>query len=158
MKVRNDNIMHRVWRGKAGFSNAVTSQSDIERVCEPVYEKFGAEGEGGYNACYSATNLCVGSPTLCSESQIWEKYSQALSEGYTADFQSFKRRSQISGYLTAAGQILQGIFGNQQQAPTSNPNSGGVVPMKKDNTMAYVIGGIAVVGLGIGIYFLTRKK
>tara|TARA_B100000963_G_scaffold8974_2_gene7071 strand:- start:6385 stop:6855 length:471 start_codon:yes stop_codon:yes gene_type:complete len=156
MKVRNDNIMHAVWRGKAGFSNAVTSQSDIERICEPVYEKFGAEGEGGYNACYSATNLCVGSPTLCSEAQIWEKYSQALSEGYSADFQSFKRRSQLAGYLTAAGQILQGLFTNKEQAPP--PGTGSVQPMKSDNTMIWVIGGVAVLGLGVGIYFLTRNK
>ena len=148
--------MHAVWKSKSKFSNAITQPLDIERVCDPIYDKFGTTGEGGYYACQSALQLCIDSPTQCNEANLWETYSQALTQGYSADFQTFKRRSSLAGYLTAAGQIIQGFFHNKEQAPA--PGSTLPEPMKKDNTLAFVIGGVALVGLGVGIYFLTRKK
>ena len=153
----NDVIMQSVWKDK-GFSNAVTSQSDIERICEPVYEKFGAMGEGGYNACQSATSLCMNSPTQCNEAIIWEKYSEALAQNYTADFQAFKQRSKTAGFLSDLLQIGQSLFGKPQQSPSTNPTGGSVEPMKKSNTALLIGGGILVVGVGVGIYFLTKGK
>lgn len=154
---KNDAIMRKVWENK-GFSNAVTSQSDIDRICEPVYEKFGAMGEGGYNACQSATYLCMNSPTQCNEAIIWENYSQALADGYSADYQTFKKRSKTAGFLSGLLQIGQGLFGNQQQ-PATQPTGGSVQPMRSgNNTALWIGGGLLVVGLGVGIYFLTRKK
>lgn len=152
MNNNNDMIMHKVW--KNSFSNAVTGRPDIERICEPVYEKFGAEGEGGYNACYTAVELCVNNPAQCDEALTWEKYSQALVGGYSADFQTFKKRSRIAGYLTNVGQIVQGFFQNQSQAPTQSTQP---QPTRSMNTPLIIGGVVLLVGVGVGIYFLTKK-
>jgi hypothetical protein len=40
MNNNNQQILHSVW--KSSYSNAVTGRPDIERICEPVYEKFGS--------------------------------------------------------------------------------------------------------------------
>jgi hypothetical protein len=153
MNNNNQQILHSVW--KSGYSNAVTGRPDIERICEPVYEKFGAEGDGGYNACYSATELCVNNPAQCNEALTWEKYSQALNSGYSADFQTFKKRSVAAGYITSIGQVIQGFFQNQSQAPSQPTN---VTPTKSSPNTALIVGGVVLlVGLGAGIYFLTKK-
>jgi len=153
MKNSNLSIMHKVWQ--SSYSNAVTGRPDIERICEPVYERFGAEGDGGYNSCYSAVELCVNSPSQCNEALVWEKYSEAISQGYTADFQSFKKRSQIAGYITNLGQLIQGFVQNKNQAPTQSTN---VMPEQKSISTPLIIGGVVLlVGLGAGIYFLTKK-
>ena len=153
MKNSNLSIMHKVWQ--SSYSNAVTGRPDIERICEPVYEKFGAVGDGGYNACYSAVELCVNNPAQCNEALVWEKYSEAINQGYTADYQTFKKRSQIAGYITNVGQLIQGFFQNQNQAPTQETN---VVPESKSNNTPLIIGGVVLlIGLGAGIYFLTKK-
>ena len=153
MMNKNTSIMHKVWNNS--YSNAITQPLDIERVCDIVYDSFGTQGDGGYYACQSALQLCIDSPSQCSEALIWEKYSEALKQGYTSDYQTFKRRSQVAGYITNVGQLLQGFFQNQNQAPTQQTN---VMPEQKSNTTPLIIGGvILLIGLGAGIYFLTKK-
>lgn len=44
---------------------------------------------------------------------------------------------------------------NQSQDTTFYPPP---PPPKKNNTALYAVGGLAVVGIGIGIYFAVRKK
>ncbi len=153
MNNNNQQILHSVW--KSSYSNAVTGRPDIERICEPVYEKFGAVGDGGYNACYTATELCVNNPAQCNEALNWEKYSQALNSGYTSDFQTFKKRSITAGYITSLGQLLQGVFQNKGQEQIQ-PST--ITPTKSSPNTALIVGGVVLlVGLGAGIYFLTKK-
>ena len=108
MKNRNDRIVENVWN--ATYLKAVTSQADIDRICESTYEAWGTDGPDGYNACQSATSSCMTDPSQCNDSQIWEKYSQALATGYSDTFSKFKKRSSIAGFLTSFGQIAQGFF------------------------------------------------
>jgi len=150
---RNDMILRKAWM--SSFSNAVTSQDDIDRICEPIYETFGTDGDGGFNACQSATYTCMTSPSQCNEAMIWEAYSKALADGYSADFQTFKRRSKAAGFLTALGQIAQGLFGNQNQAPVDNTP---VTPMRTNNTPLIIGGVLLVLSVGVGVYFLTKKN
>lgn len=154
MKNSNIAIMHKVWQ--SSYSNAVTGRPDIERICEPVYEKFGSFQSGAdmYNICYASVEKCVNNPAECNEALVWEKYSEAITKGYTADFETFKKRSQLAGYITNVGQLIQGFFQNQNQAPTQ-PTT--VTPEKSNNTPLIIGGVVLLVGLGTGIYFLTKK-
>jgi hypothetical protein len=71
------------------------------------------------------------------------------------------KKSQKTGVVTSVLDTVNNVFdffkdrrGNSTQpyTPTYLP------PAKKSNTIWWVVGGLAVVGIGVGIYFMTKKK
>ena len=164
-RIKNDEaIMHNVFRKptlqKAAKSNFVTSYDQITNdtntgICDIVDEKFGTVGVGGYNACYTALEDCKINPSACSEALVWQKYSEALNQGYSADFSTFKRQSSIAGYLTNIGAIIQGFFRNRNQQPTTD------LPETQPKSNKGLLIGLGVAGVlvvGALVYFIVKPQ
>lgn len=122
-------LMYATYPMRPEYSNA---SADIEQAasdaCESVYDK---EGATAFNKCR---------------------------ENFIANASKSKSSSVITSVLdfgTNVVDFLKGRSGNTTQpyAPTYLPTND-----KKDNTIWWVVGGLAVVGIGVGIYFATKNK
>lgn len=146
-------IVKSVW-SKNSMSNFTASDFQKENnICEKVYEAQGAEA---YNRCY---NAAVSSNTP-SHNALVTKYAEALSKGYSKDFESFKRKTNT---LSAVGDIAKGLIGNflNKFGSENTSDSEGAYNYEqepKNNTGLYVgIGLLTVIGIGTAIYFARRK-
>ena len=67
-----------------------------------------------------------------------------------------------SDKAVGTGMALLGIFSAWNQNRKNKKNQGAYTedtqPPPPNNTALYVLGGLAVVGIGVSIYFITRKK
>jgi hypothetical protein len=116
--------------GKQEYSN-MTQQQAQDR-CEDVYESDGAE----------AFNTCV-------ENKMSKK-----------GFGDWMQAAQEAGWIDK-GLGLLGGFLNKDKTNTGGYVGGGYVPQPpppKSKAPLFIIGGIAVIGIGIAIYFAVKKK
>ena len=67
-------------------------------------------------------------------------------------------KKQITDPQTIKDVFNKYVAGGEIVRPANAPTSGTPPNVKKSNTMLYVIIGVVVVGLGIGIYMATKKK
>jgi hypothetical protein len=148
-------IVKEVWADD--YSNLSEQQS--ADACEFVYE---SQGSGAYNKCYQAYLNC-GSDASCVT--MAQKYAQALAKGYSKDFESFKRKSNILGQTgEVVGGLLTGLFGDRRrdnQNWNQNWQGGGTwnQPPRRQNTGLFVgLGLVALVGIGAAVYFARKKK
>lgn len=93
-------------------------------------------------------------------------YQMACDKGFSngngnADKKSFgdwMNTAKESGWIDQGVSIIGGLISNFRNngpgyyVPPPPP------PPKKDNTLIFVVGGFALVGIGITIYFLTKNK
>jgi len=114
--------------GFGGFSN-MTEQEASDK-CEPVYESQGADA---FNKC--------------REDALKGK----------GKFGDWMKTAQDSGWIDKGLGILGG-FMNKNPQGTSQGGNYYQQPPPKNNTALYVVGGLAVVGIGVAIYFAVRKK
>lgn len=114
--------------GFAGFSNM--TEEEASDSCESVYEKLGVEA---FNKCRS----------------------EAL-QGKKGSFGDWMKTAQDAGWIDKGLGLLGGALGGNKV----NNNYGNYPPppQKKNNTALYVVGGLAVIGIGVAIYFATKKK
>jgi hypothetical protein len=121
--------MYANYQTRPEYSNA---SADIEQAasdaCEAVYDK---DGVVAFNKCR---------------------------ENFIANSSKPKSSSVITSVLdfgTNVVDFLKGRSGNSTQPYTPTY----LTPTdKKDNTIWWVVGSLAVVGIGVGIYFMTKKK
>jgi hypothetical protein len=115
--------------GFGGFSNM--TEQEASDSCESVYEELGAEA---FNKCRK----------------------EAL-EGKKGGFGDWMKAAQDAGWIDKGLGVLGGFISNNQ-----SQNKDGryyqQVPPKKNNTALYVVGGLALVGIGVAIYYVTKKK
>jgi len=97
-----------------------------------------------------------------------QAYRQAIREGWSngdGKFKDWVNKANDDGWIDKGLEL----FGILSQSGLLNKNKGegdttGYFPPPppttppRNNTMLYVIGGIAVIGIGVAIYFATKKK
>lgn len=114
---------------KAGYSNM--TQQEAQDSCEAVYEAEGAE----------AFNVCV-------EKKMSKK-----------GFGDWMQQAQDAGWIDKGLGLVGNLLNKPQPSAGAGYVGGGYRPQpKKNNTMLFVVGGLAVVGIGVAIYLGTRKK
>ena len=92
-----------------------------------------------------------------------QAYRMAIQEGWSngdGKFKDWLSRANDKGWidkgLIALGAVADsGVFNKDNGYDETIPPP---PPPPPNNTMLYVIGGVAVVGIGVAIYFATRKK
>ena len=145
-------IVKDVWNNSMSNMNAGESTKN----CFSVYEAQGSTAEG---MCYQA-GLSCGSDTDCNALAV--KYAEALAGGYSKDFESFKKKS---SFLVKAGEITGGILSGLLTSLGGDKDNqidvggGYYEPQKKSRTSLYIgIGVVAVIGIGVAIYFARKNK
>jgi len=73
--------------------------------------------------------------------------------GEKGGFGDWMQTAKEAGWIDAGLGIIGGLIGRRRQDPPPPPP-----PPKKDNTLIYVGIGVAIVSIGVAIYFITRKK
>jgi hypothetical protein len=74
-------------------------------------------------------------------------------------FGDWMQTAQEQGWIDQGLSIISGIAQGGNRRPVSRPTSRPYnPPPKKSKAPLYIIGGLAVVGVGLAIYFATKKK
>lgn len=114
--------------GKQGYSNM--TQQEAQDKCEAIYESQGAD----------AFNKCV-------EDKLSKK-----------GFGDWMQTAQDAGWIDKGLGLIGGLINKPAQQP---PTGGGYYPPpppQKSKAPIFIIGGLAVIGIAVAIYFATRKK
>jgi|DEB0MinimDraft_10_1074344.scaffolds.fasta_scaffold02741_16 hypothetical protein len=148
----NDEIIKSVWK-EDSFENMTAMQA--EDLC-------GSLGDSVYGKCMNAANQC-GADGACDA--VAKKYAKALGKGYQGSFEDFKKRSKSMGDM---GQIALGFLGNflgkigsggsnEQESYSDDSYSGGSDEGSSKTGLFVAVGALALIGIGVGIYFATKK-
>jgi len=145
-------IVKQVWNE----DNSNFTETEAGNNCEAAYEKQGASV---YNKCRAAGISC-GKDAACNA--MATKYAAALTSGYSKDFETFKKKTNgLAAVGEIGGAFLSGILdriGGRGGSVASPSDSQDYIPTKKSNTGLYIgIGLVAVVGIGVAIYYGTKK-
>ena len=115
-------------------------------------------GFGGYSNMteQDANNQCES--RYNTDSEVKSCVDELLNdENKKGSFGDWMKTAQDSGWIDKGLGILGG-FMNKNPQGTSQGGNYYQQPPPKNNTALYVVGGLAVVGIGVAIYFAVRKK
>lgn len=145
-------IIKDVWNNDVDMSNM--NAGEATKACRAVYESQGVKAE---EKCYNAALSC-GSDANCNALAV--KYAQALAGGYSKDFESFKKKSNILSQAgEIAGGILSGLLGGLGGKDRIDVEDDTYIPPPPTPIGLYIaVGVLAVVGIGLTIYFVRKKK
>lgn len=144
----NTQIVKDVW------SKSMSNMTEIEASdsCEAVYE---AQGSDAFTRCRNAALSC-NNDDACKT--LSSKFNAALIKGYSGDFESFKKKSNVLANLgEISGGIIKGLLNGGSSYNNSNTDNG-YYDKPKNNTALYIgIGAVALIGIGVAIYFARKK-
>lgn len=141
------------WSKASGWSNMTSSETETN--CAGVDNVDGNVTR--YDMCIDASLDC-GSDVKCNE--LARKYAEALKEGYSKDFEAFKRNAKLLGFLNTGISFLDNFL-NKPQGSTGGGTGGG--GGGNDDNKGLSMG--AKIGIGVGIvailgtitYFIIKK-
>ena len=147
-------IVKEVWNNAEMLEFTAKDFEGETNMCEATYEAQGAEA---FNKCRAAALSC-GEDKTCDGIAV--RYAAALEKGYSKSFEDFKKKTNT---LAAIGDIATGILGGlfNKGGSQSNIQVGGGAyypPQEKSKKGLYLaLGAVAVVGIGVAIYFARKK-
>ena len=153
----DDQIIKEAWE-EDGYNNM--AELKAQDACEAAYEAHGADV---YGKCRAAGISC-GSDAGCDA--VFLKYAKALKKGYKGSFADFKKRSKNLAAIGTIGlDFIGGLLGKIGSGRDGGEGGGdygaygGYAPPQKSRTGLYIgLGLVAVVGVGVAIYFANKKK